>query len=74
MLESPCLKETRRLQFQQVKSEGSHPLIYKIGLGLKMLGYSFDALSQSIRQLAPVAPPTHGLVHFIQHLEASSQP
>jgi len=74
MLESPCLEEARRLKFQKVKSERSYPLIYKIGLGLEMLGYSVDALSQPIRQLAPIAPPTHGLVHLIQHLETSSQP
>jgi len=58
----------------KVKLKASHPLIHKISLGLKMLGYSFDALFQPIRQLAPVAPPTHGLVHLIQHLETSGQP
>ena len=74
MLESPCLKTFRQLLLLEVISEGAHPLIYKVGLRLKVLGYSFDALLQPIRQFAPVAPPTHGLVHFIQRLEASGQP
>jgi len=38
----------RQLLLLEVKPEGTHPLIYKIGLGLKMLGYSFDALLQPI--------------------------
>ena len=74
MLESSCLKGTCRLPFRKVVLEGSYPLIYKISLSLKMLGYSFDPLFQPIRQLAPVAPPTHGLVHLIQHLETTGQP
>ena len=39
-----------------------------------MLGYSFDALPQPIRQLAAVTSPTHGLVHLVQDSETSGQP
>ena len=67
-------KAVRQLPSPGVGSEGAHPLIHKISLGLKMVGYGFDALLQSIRQLAPVTPPTHGLVHLVQHLETSGQP
>lgn len=56
------------------ESEGSHPLVHQICLGLKMLGYSVNALFQPIRQLAPVTPPTHRLVHLVQDSESSSQP
>lgn len=74
MLESPCLKGVCQLLFPEAKYEGAHPLIYKIGLGLKVMRNGFDALLQSVRQLAPVAPPTHGLIYLIQYPETSGQP